>query len=159
MVAQGPHVQLQCQLLGLDPTLYAGGEDESSMNSEFNATPTQARTLGTRTVLVLPEGAAFQNFCFFYSEQECSVLSRTSRYERVHPYVHDAANSLVIVCELISPRPPTAWPPQVGARVHAELKTGKHATTNTCARITSSVSWYTGSGSYLDCSSMRTSMQ
>jgi hypothetical protein len=110
------------------------------------------------------------------------VLSRTSRYERVHPYVHDAANSLVIVCELISPRPPTAWvhdaanslvivcelisprpptawPPQVGARVHAELKTGKHATTNTCARITSSVSWYTGSGSYLDCSSMRTSMQ
>jgi hypothetical protein len=40
------------------------------------------------------------------------VLSRTSRYERVHPYVHDAANSLVIVCELISPHPPTAWPSQ-----------------------------------------------
>jgi len=54
------------------------------------------------------------------------------RAERVHPHVHDAAESPDVPgsCELFSDALLRARPPRTGARAHAKLKAVKHAATS-----------------------------
>jgi len=93
------------------------------------------RTLGTLVFWCCLKSAAFLNLYYsFYSEyrEMNSRWPAAHRAERVHPHVHDAAESPDVPgsCELFSDALLRARPPRTGARGHAKLKAVKHAATN-----------------------------